>query len=387
MEAVTRKNQRPRIKLVISDFHLARGKWLPDGRKNPLEDFHQDEKFREMLEHYSTGNYADAEVELVVNGDFFDPLAVLFLPGETRGRKRAPREIPVEVEEAGAIRQYQRITAGHPVAMQALRDFLQRGKRIVFRWGNHDASILWPKVQAYLREVLSPTSPEQIEFQVRPYVFDGICIDHGHQFEALNQFDETNLFIERRDRKGVKRRIQNLPFGSFFVMGLINRIKLERRYISQVQPFRTYLAISFFIDPLFFMTGGLRAAWFFFKTRFITHPKRFSRFRKTLKLIAEVFRRVSLEQEAEKFLTSSEASARRIQTLILGHNHQATSRTFRNGTQYLNTGTWTPITSLDMGNLGHRVLRTYALIEYVNGKPRASLKIWQGRSTVTDDFA
>jgi hypothetical protein len=73
--------------------------------------------------------------------------------------------------------------------------------------------------------------------------------------------------------------------------------------------------------------------------------------------------------------------------LILGHNHQATSRTFRNGTQYLNTGTWTPITSLDMGNLGHRVLRTYALIEYVDGKPRASLKIWQGRSTVTDDFA
>jgi UDP-2,3-diacylglucosamine pyrophosphatase LpxH len=380
------KPARTKAKLVISDFHLARGRWLPDGRRNPLEDFHQDEKFREMLEHYSHGTYADADVELIVNGDFFDPLAVLFVPDEQRRQRRPEREFPIEVEENAAVRQFQRIIAGHPIAIGAMRDFLARGKRIIFRWGNHDAALLWPKVQAYLREVLSPPTDLQIEFQLEPYVFDGICIDHGHQYEALNQFDENNIFIERRDRKGQVRRIQNLPFGSFFVMGLINRIKLERRYISQVQPFRTYLAISFFIDPIFFVTGGLRSLWFFVKMRFITHPKRFARFRKTLLLIGEVFRRKSLEDEAEKFLKSRESTQRGIHTLILGHNHQATTRIFPGGKQYINTGTWTPITSLDMGSLGHRVKRTYALIEYVDGKPRASLKVWNGKTAVTEDF-
>jgi hypothetical protein len=66
---------------------------------------------------------------------------------------------------------------------------------------------------------------------------------------------------------------------------------------------------------------------------------------------------------------------------------QAALRVFPGGKQYINTGTWTPITSLDMSTLGHRVLRTYALIEYVDGKARASLKIWNGKPQITDDFA
>lgn len=63
--------QNKKIKLVISDFHLSRGRWLADGRRNPLEDFHQDGRFKEFLEYYSTG--------MIINGDFFDPLNVHLL--------------------------------------------------------------------------------------------------------------------------------------------------------------------------------------------------------------------------------------------------------------------------------------------------------------------
>src|SRR6185312_6549304 len=86
-----------KIKLVISDFHLSRGKWLENGRRNPLEDFHQDERFKEFLEYYSTGKYKDYDVELIINGDFFDPLAVVPIPGP--GEKFPPLEYPLEVEE------------------------------------------------------------------------------------------------------------------------------------------------------------------------------------------------------------------------------------------------------------------------------------------------
>jgi UDP-2,3-diacylglucosamine pyrophosphatase LpxH len=373
-----------KIKLVISDFHLSRGKWLPDGRRNPLEDFHQDERLRELLEHYSTGVYADGDVELIVNGDFFDPLAVIPLPGKS-ARKL---EFPIEVEEDAAVRQFKTIAAGHAVSMRGMREFLARGKKIVFRWGNHDAAVLWPAVQEFLREELKPPRPELLEFQKDAYVFDRICIDHGHQFEALNHFDEDNIFIERKTKDG-SVRIQNLPFGSFFVLGFLNRVKLQRSYINQVYPFRLYLRLALLLEPMFFLLNGIRVGWFFFKMRFITHPMRFARFRKTLLLIAEALHRPSLEEVAESLLTGPGSDEIAYDTLIMGHNHQATIRIFQGGKQYINTGTWTPITSLDMSTLGHRVLRTYALIEYLEdgAKPRASLKIWHGSPQITEDFA
>src|SRR4051812_12687944 len=108
-----------KIKLVISDFHLSRGKWLKNGRRNPLEDFHQDDRFQEFLDYYSTGHYSHADVELIVNGDFFDPLAVIPLP-ENSG-KFPNLEYPLEVEEPAAVQKITAILDGHPTSFDALR--------------------------------------------------------------------------------------------------------------------------------------------------------------------------------------------------------------------------------------------------------------------------
>jgi UDP-2,3-diacylglucosamine pyrophosphatase LpxH len=373
-----------KIKLVISDFHLSRGKWLPDGRRNPLEDFHQDDRLSEFLEYYSTGDFQDADVEWVINGDFFDPLAVM--PPDLSLNELRKLEFPIDVEEGAAVRQIETILKGHPVTVSAMRGFLARGKKIIFRWGNHDASILWPAVQRLIVEMLSPSSDRLIEFQDKPYVFDRICIDHGHQYEALNHFDENGIFIDQKTKQGNKR-ILSLPFGSFFVLGFLNRIKLERKYINQVQPFHLYLKYALIFEPVFFFLNGMRATWFFLKMRFITHPMRFARFGKTLRIVYEIFRRVDLENEAERILTGDGSDSLEFDTLILGHNHRATFRIFPNGKQYVNTGTWIPITSLDIATLGHRILRTYAYIEYVDGIPRTTLRIWNGSPKISDEFA
>jgi UDP-2,3-diacylglucosamine pyrophosphatase LpxH len=294
-------------------------------------------------------------------------------------------EFSIDVEEYAAVQQIKTILNGHPAAVSAMKDFLSRGKKITFRWGNHDASILWPAVQKVIVEMLSPPSVNQIEFQDKPYVFDRICIDHGHQYEALNHFDEDQLFVERKTKSGNKT-ILSLPFGSFFVLGFLNRVKLERKYINQVQPFHLYLKYALLFEPLFFFLNGMRATWFFLKMRFITHPMRFTHFGKTLRIIYEIFRRVDLEEEAEKVLTGEGSDALDFDTLILGHNHQAKVRVFPNGRQYINTGTWIPVTSMDIGTIGHRILRTYAYIEYLDGRPRASLRIWNGGPRISDEF-
>lgn len=372
-----------KIKLVISDFHLSRGKWLKNGRRNPLEDFLQDEPFREFLDHYSTGKYAEADVELIVNGDFFDPLAVMPIPG--RGEEIPNYDYPLEVEAPAAVEKFKTILDGHPVSVAGMKSFLMRGKKITFRWGNHDAALLWPEVQELIRKELAPPREELIEFQQAPYIFDRICVDHGHQHEYINQFDENNLFMDRKTPKGI-RKIQNLPFGSFFVLGFINRIKLKRPYISQVYPLQNYLKLNLFVDPIFVIVSGIKVAWFFFKMRFITHPMRFARMKKTFLIFLELLHRPSLEEVAGNIFSAPDAAALPYDTIIMGHNHQAAVRVFPGGKQYINTGTWTPITSLEIPTLGHRNLRTYALIEYIQGKARASLKIWHGQTQVTEDF-
>jgi UDP-2,3-diacylglucosamine pyrophosphatase LpxH len=375
-----------KIKIVISDFHLSLGKFLANGRRNPLEDFHQDAKFTELLSYYSTGTYEDYDVELIINGDFFDPLALIPVSKELSPKTVQDPDFPAEVHELGAIRQLDLIMQGHKECINAIRQFLGRGHTVVFRWGNHDATLLWPGVQSRIREVLAPPVPSKLQFQVDPYVFDGICIDHGHQHEAINHFDRDHLF-RAATLRGRTTRLLNLPFGSFFVSGFLNRIKLRRSYINQVQPFAVYLRLALIFDPVFFFLNGFRVSWFFVKMRFITHPMRFSRLKKTAQILMELFHRPSLEDVAERMLTGPGHESLGYDTIIMGHNHQAALRVFPNGKQYINTGTWTSVTSLDIANLGRQTLRTYALIEYGGPKPLVTLRVWNGTTQVSDYFS
>ena len=64
-----RSDPMKKVKLVVSDFHLGRGKYLSNGHLNQLEDFYYDNKFKEFLDHYSTGDCANDDVELIFNGD------------------------------------------------------------------------------------------------------------------------------------------------------------------------------------------------------------------------------------------------------------------------------------------------------------------------------
>jgi hypothetical protein len=58
---------RRTIRLVVSDFHLGKGRYLGDKTKNLLEDFIYDREFAEFLKYYSTQEFETADVELVLN--------------------------------------------------------------------------------------------------------------------------------------------------------------------------------------------------------------------------------------------------------------------------------------------------------------------------------
>src|SRR6476659_5988066 len=73
-EIQSRSSMKPRLKLVVSDFHLGKGRYFADGTQNILEDFIYDKEFAEFLTYYRTGKYEEADVELILNGDILNLL-------------------------------------------------------------------------------------------------------------------------------------------------------------------------------------------------------------------------------------------------------------------------------------------------------------------------
>ena len=104
--------KKKQIKLVISDLHVGLGRVLDNGQLNSLEEFTFDEKFGEFLHYYTTGKYADYEVELILNGDILN-----FLQVDYRGHYLTVITEPICLDILS------RIVAGHSVFFKALREF------------------------------------------------------------------------------------------------------------------------------------------------------------------------------------------------------------------------------------------------------------------------
>ena len=73
-----RKKTRKKVCLVISDLHLGAGYFF-DGKVNNLEDFNYDQELVQFFQYYSSGKYKGIDVEVVINGDFIDFLAVPYV--------------------------------------------------------------------------------------------------------------------------------------------------------------------------------------------------------------------------------------------------------------------------------------------------------------------
>ena len=358
------------LKIVISDFHLGKGRYLPNGLPNRMEEFQQDDKLAEMLAYYSVGpgRAAADEVELVINGDFIDYLAV-----DVSGK------YPDAMFESVAVEATELVIKAHPVAFDGLRAFANTpGCRIRYSLGNHDPAIAWPAVQAVFNQALAAN----VAFTFDAYEFDDVRIEHGHQREVIHQFDTTQLILPVGP-VGRKEPIINFPFGCFFVTGFVNKLREQRHYITQVVPFRLYLRWAFINDFWFAFKNGFGVIAFFIKMRFIRHPTRFSKFSKTLRILGEIFHPPQFELLAAKVLEKAP-----YRVLIMGHNHEACLRTFPHGKQYANSGTWSEFTSFEPGLLGRHLVRSYVILEREDDQPwRVGLKQWFGKQSVEESLS
>jgi UDP-2,3-diacylglucosamine pyrophosphatase LpxH len=354
-----------KLKLIVSDFHIGKGKYLPDGTFNYLEDFFYDDKFIEFLEYHASGEFAGADVELIVNGDFFSHLQVdIHDPS------------PDIIDERAALQRTEEILRGHSEMFAAMRRFAAApGHAITFILGNHDPGLLFPSVQKRLREALG----ERIKVVIGSYRFDGVHVEHGNQYFADNAYNTKLYFLT----KNLPAPVVNLPWGSHFVIHYLNRVKKERSYFDKIYPFKYYLRWALIHDTAFALRSIARIVFYFFRLRFRRDPHRRSSFLRTLQIIKEVPITPRLDRQAKKILLSE----KEISVVVFGHSHHAVMRPIAPNKTYINTGLWNEQISLELSDPGKIVRLTYARLDYDDqGRIHPSLKEWKGDYKKVEDL-
>lgn len=352
-------------RIVLSDLHLVTGS--RPGKLDPFEDFFHDERFEELLAHY--GEDPDAEVEIILNGDIFDLLKV-----------RIQGKWPIEVTDEVATEKLRMCLDGHPVFVRALKRFLDNPRhRVTYLPGNHDLDMWFTGPQDLLRRYIAPgDAGERVHFVTNGdtyYLPEGIQVRHGHQFERIHRVDYADMTVKKPDG----RVLLKFPWGSLWIMEVMNPLKEHRSHIDRIQPLGRFMWASFFLDPGFVFRFFYHSTWYFLKHRVFHLQAWLDRIRSIPRLVREELFELTdgYDEQAIRALNRMRGA----HTLIVGHSHGPRFIQLPNGKTLVNTGTWVKMINLDLKYLGQDSGLTYALIDYDDvGKPRTRLMRWLGQS-------
>ncbi len=361
-----------KFKVIISDCHLSAGRYF-EGKYNPHEDFFFDQEMIDFFEYFSTGLYGEGstgpvDVELIINGDYLDFLNVPYLGEFEEG-----------ITEEIALTKLEAIFAGHSRVMTALKKFASKpNKKIIYLVGNHDAELFFEKVRERITREWDPEGqyPSEkvkvIADQDRIRYEEGVEIRHGNQFEVSNQLDFQEPFIEL----GNGTKVLNIPWGSIYVLKIINRLKWHRSNLDKIRPIKVFAFFGLIFDPVFTIQFISLSIFYFLRTRIMGQAqKKKSGFSHTMKMLSQektLF--LDLDQEARETLDADPS----LNTIIMGHTHLPMHRMYSNGKQYLNSGTWTRMIYLDWRFIGEPFRKTFVLVSLKNGEVKAELNQWAG---------
>jgi UDP-2,3-diacylglucosamine pyrophosphatase LpxH len=355
-----------KLKLVISDLHLGKGRILANGGVNAFEEFYYGDKLIEFLHYYNSAAFREYEIELIINGDFLN-----FLQIDYRGH------FLTVLTENICLEVLKEIVQGHHKVFEALRHFASFTKNsVTYVVGNHDQAMLWPATREYLNQVLKTN----IRFKNIIYYFDGVHVEHGHMHEAANRMDPKKFFL----KKNLPEPILNLPFGSQFFIDLVLKIKQKYPHVDKIRPFNRMVRWAMWNEPWMMLQSTFSLIVYFIRTLLEKDAKRTWPMKRLFKIFLESAIFPDLSESARKVLADD-----RIHTVIFGHTHVYQYRQWSSNKEYFNTGTWTELTSLDIESLGKITKLTYVLIEYPEdgGRPRGRLKEWRGYHRIEEDVA
>ncbi len=231
--------------VVISDLHL--GGTVPHMMSQPQRLAN----FVNGLEA-TIGLAADESLELVIDGDFIDFLAIEPWSAFTADPEQARAKLEQVADGLPA--------APSPFAcvFDALRDFLGRGHELTIIVGNHDVELTIPTVQSALRERLAaPSHALRFIDDGSAYQVGRVLIEHGNRYDGANANDHAALRAHRsavsRCEADPDKLDMHVSAGSKLVDAFVNPLKGSYPFLDLLQPqgkLQALLLLSFEPDRI-----------------------------------------------------------------------------------------------------------------------------------------
>ncbi|HEX4449903.1 MAG TPA: hypothetical protein VH143_03480 [Kofleriaceae bacterium] len=216
-----------RRKVIVSDLHIGPG--TSDPRFAGIEDFYSDAEW---------GQFLDAETaptDLIIDGDFIEFWQIAAALHALPQADRSATGVTLAEDQTLGVAAIELVIAAHPTVFRDLGRFLARGdRRVIVIPGNHDADLLWPKVQLRIARAIAPPDPSTLIFvDGAAYEHGGVHVEHGHAFDAANQF-ATGYAPFGRDRDG-RCRLQ-ASWGEIFVDQFYTETERQIPFIDNLYP-------------------------------------------------------------------------------------------------------------------------------------------------------
>lgn len=341
--------------IAVSDLHIGAGRTTEKGI-NYKEDFTYDADFYEFL-RYWVRNSSGYELELILNGDVIDIIKSVHRDGK--------------VYKKDVIEFVNDCINAHSVLFNALREFEYEGGKITYIIGNHDQAMASLELQNLLCEKVGVN----IKFVKREYFTDGVWIEHGHKYEAVNRTDTETIWI--RDGKGDE--ILNMPWGSRFVVEVINKVSFKKPYLDRWRPLGNSIKWGLIFDTRITLYALLVTILFILKNRKFYDPIMRRNFKVPLRFVIDAMGHRIVNRSATVILRRPD-----IKAVIMGHTHKGI--VIKQGVKtYINTGTWVPYVSFDAPHIGLVEKKTFCIID-IDKSVSCGLFVWFGMSKVFEEI-
>lgn len=178
--------------VVFSDIEMGAG--------GPTDDFPASDWLAELLRTYRHPPWDRLPLTVVFNGDTFD-----FLKTPVDGRWSHL------VDEGLALEKLRRVIEAHPAFFDVLHRTLRAPgpeRDVVFTVGNHDFELLFPAVQAAIRDAIGGDE-DNVRFPGFAYDVGEVHVEHGSQSDPLFRMDPAAPFLGYGGRQ-----VLDLPWAS-----------------------------------------------------------------------------------------------------------------------------------------------------------------------------
>lgn len=208
------------FKFVISDLHIADGHTILDGfserQQSALEGL--------LSAAQKTGPLGNVEdVELIINGDCFDFLAVS--PYKTDGL----------ADSSTAMEKLEKMIVAHRPFFAALKDFVALpGRHVTFIAGNHDVELAFEEVREQIRQAIGTASG--INFCLSRFYrpLPGVWIEHGHHYDFWNH--ASKIWNETGEPLLTHPSKLALPLGTQYFQRAAYPISVQYPYFDHFEP-------------------------------------------------------------------------------------------------------------------------------------------------------